>query len=67
MAYWRRQICRLPILWDKDFRFFRIGLGEDFPSPPVPGMGKNQARVLQPAQQSLVLQVVSLARCCLRL
>jgi hypothetical protein len=42
----RGQICSLPTLWD-NVRFFRIGLGEDFPSPPVPGMRKNQARVLQ--------------------
>jgi hypothetical protein len=51
----RGQIGCLPILWDHDFRFVGIGLGEDFPGLPVPGMGKNQARVLQLAQQFRML------------
>jgi hypothetical protein len=38
------------------FRVSRIGLGEDFPLVSrVPGMGKNQARVLQLAQQFRML------------
>src|SRR5580693_5153289 len=51
----RGQICFFRILWDIDFRFFRIGLGADFPGLPVPGMGKNQARVLQLAEQFRML------------
>jgi hypothetical protein len=53
-VFLRRQICCPRVRCDNDLCFFQIGLGEDF-GLPVPGMGKNQARVLQLAQQFRML------------